>query len=260
MPRKSLVASVADDHAAPGGVAAVDRALSILSCFHPTQATLSLGQLADMTLLHKSTLLRLIASLMHAGFIQRGEDGRYSIGLSVAQLQSAHQASFSLQAIVMNSLRLLAAKTEESAAFHVRRGDARICLYRVDSSQAIRDHVRPGDVLPLERGSGGRVLLAYSQSTRRSAEFKAICAELQAHGVIGLREDRTKGVAGISAPVFDSSGSIAGALTVTMPDYRYKTKHLQVVKTAAIDLTHALGGQFTHDQLGPDNTTKRNSA
>lgn len=253
MPRKSLVASVADDHVAPGGVAAVDRALSILTCFHLTQATLSLGQLAESTRLHKSTLLRLIASLAHAGFIQRGEDGRYSIGPSVAQLQSAHHASFSLQAVVMPTLRLLAAKTEESAAFHVRRGDARICLYRVDSSQAIRDHVRPGDVLPLERGAGGRVLLAYSHHSRRSAEFKAMCAELQAHGVIGLREDRTPGVAGISAPVFDATGAIAGALTVTMPDYRYKTKHLPSVKAAAVDLTHALGGRFTPDQLGPVN-------
>ncbi|XVJ70533.1 MAG: helix-turn-helix domain-containing protein [Rhizobacter sp.] len=249
MPRKSIVASVADAHAAPGGVAAVDRALSILTCFHPSEATLSLGRLAEVTRLHKSTLLRLLASLLHAGFIHRGDDGRYSIGPVAAQLQGAHHASFSLQAVVMPVLRLLAIKTEESAAFHVRRGEVRICLYRVDSSQAIRDHVRPGDVLPLERGAGGRVLLAYTQHSRRSPEFKAMCGELQAHGVIGVREDRTQGVAGVSAPVFDATGSIAGALIVTMPNYRYKEKHLQTVRTAAIDLCHALGGEFTHEQL-----------
>lgn len=46
-------------------------------------------------------------------------------------------------------------------AFHVRQGDQRLVLFRVDSPQGLRDHVRAGDLLPLDRGAGGLVLMAY---------------------------------------------------------------------------------------------------
>lgn len=42
-----------------------------------------------------------------------------------------------------------------SASFHVRQGNQRLCLFRVDSPQPIRDHIRAGDLLPLDRGVGG---------------------------------------------------------------------------------------------------------
>jgi DNA-binding IclR family transcriptional regulator len=32
--------------------------------------------------------------------------------------------------------------TAESASFHVRQGDQRLCLYRVDSPQPVRDSTR----------------------------------------------------------------------------------------------------------------------
>jgi DNA-binding IclR family transcriptional regulator len=37
----------------------------------------------------------------------------------------------------------------------------RLCLYRVDSPHPVRDHIRAGDVLPADRGTGARVLIAF---------------------------------------------------------------------------------------------------
>jgi len=44
----------------------------------------------------------------------------------------------------------------ESVSFYVRRKSLRVYLHRVDSTQAIRDYVREGEVLPMDTGSGGR--------------------------------------------------------------------------------------------------------
>jgi hypothetical protein len=66
---KSLNESVADENAAPGGVAAVDRALSVLGAFQDGDAALSLAELAERTRLYKSTVLRLLASLEHGGWV-----------------------------------------------------------------------------------------------------------------------------------------------------------------------------------------------
>ena len=57
-PRKAVTESVADADAAAGGVAAVDRAMSLMAVFTPADRTLSLGELAERTRLYKSTVLR----------------------------------------------------------------------------------------------------------------------------------------------------------------------------------------------------------
>ena len=165
MPRKAQTPSLADANAATGGTAAVDRALSLLGAFRAGDAALSLAELAERTQLYKSTALRLLASLEHAHLLQRLDDGRYALGGEVARLHGIYAASFSLDRVVMPVLRQLVANTGESAAYHVRQGQApnqtRLCLYRVDSPHPVRDHIRAGDVLPLHQGTGGRVLSAF---------------------------------------------------------------------------------------------------
>lgn len=194
-------------------VAAVDRALAVLGAI----ADLGRPGLADIARhagLYKSTVLRLLDSLVGAGFVQRHDDGRYRLGPQIPRLAVAYEASFSLAEQVLPVLREVVAFTGESAAFHVRQGEARVCLYRVDSPQLLRDAVRQGDVLPLERGTGGRVLLAFTG--RRGAIYDAI----RRNWVVALSGDRAKDLAGISAPVFGRHDELLGALTLTAPASR----------------------------------------
>jgi DNA-binding IclR family transcriptional regulator len=222
--------------AARGGVAAVDRALALLLAFGDADRSLSLAELAERTGQYKSTVLRLLASLLHAGFMQRLDDGRYRLGPAIARLSKRYAGSFALEEVVVPVLRDLVARTNESAAFHVRQGRQRLCLYRVDSKQAIRDTTRVGDLLPLDRGAGGRVLTAFSGARGEIAE------RVRRERVIGLKGDRAAELAGVSAPVFDADGQLVGALTLTMPVQRYSERHLKPVRDAAIALTTALGG------------------
>ncbi|MBV8626007.1 MAG: IclR family transcriptional regulator [Herbaspirillum sp.] len=236
MPRKPAKQSVADTDAAPGGTAAVDRALSILSVFGVGMETLTLGQIAEATGLYKSTVLRLIASLEHGRLIQRLDDGRYSLGVEVARLYSAYSHSFALSEVVMPAMTRLVEVTRESASFHVRQGDQRLCLYRVDSPQPIRDHIRAGTLLPLNRGSGGRVLLAFEGEQGELYDQIRKAKQMSSNG------DRQEGVSGISSPVFDATGKLVGAITLTMPSTRFKDSHRQAVLAAAIEMTQGLGG------------------
>lgn len=239
MPRKAQTESVADASAAPGGAAAVDRALSLLAAFRAGDQALSLAELAQRTRLYKSTALRLLASLEHAGLLQRLQDGHYVLGTEVARLHSIYAASFSLDRVVLPVLRALVQATGESAAYHVRQGhgaDAtRLCLYRVDSPHPIRDHIRAGDRLPLFRGTGGRVLTAFDPQLAQAApaEDRQLLAQVRAQGFCCAAGDRLAEVAGISAPVFHGDGRIAAAVTLTMPTHRYQERYAQAVLEAA---------------------------
>ncbi len=241
MPRKAQNPSLADQDAAPGGAAAVDRALSLLRAFQPGDRALGLAQLAERTQLYKSTVLRLAASLEHGELLQKTDDGRYALGPEIARLHGLYAASFSLEQIVLPVLRALVAATGESAAYHVPQGDSRLCLYRVDSPQPIRDHIRVGDLLPAGRGSGGRVLAAFSEQPPDSEETRILYERIRAQGYYAASGDRLPGVAGISAPIFRASGALAGAVTLTMPANRYTDAHIPAVLQAARQLSGHVG-------------------
>jgi DNA-binding IclR family transcriptional regulator len=243
MPRKALTESIADLDAAPGGAAAVDRALSLLACFQPGDEALSLAQFAERTQLYKSTVLRLLASLEHARLIRRLEDGRYALGTEIARLHGLYASAFSLDRIVPPVLRDLVAATGESAAYHVRQEQgehwARLCLYRVDSPHVVRDHVRPGDLLPADRGVGARVLIAFGPEAERPKGGKArkLYDQIREQGYCALVGDRSAELAGISAPVFHTDGRLAAALTLTMPAHRYDERHIEPVRATAARLS-----------------------
>lgn len=245
MPRKAQTTSVPDSHPAPGGAAAVDRALGLLAAFRAGDVSLSLAELATRTGLYKSTALRLIASLEHARLLQRLENGTYALGSEVARLSTLYAAAFSLDRVVLPVLRDLVARTGESAAYHVLRGEGadavRLCLYRVDSPHPVRDHIRAGDVLPADRGTGGRVLMAFDPARQAGAtpRDRKLYAQIRERGYHAAVGDRLAEVAGISAPVFHADGKVAAALTLTMPAHRYHERLVQPVVEAA----RSLGGK-----------------
>jgi DNA-binding IclR family transcriptional regulator len=221
--------------AGSGGVAAVDRALMLLAAFREGDLSLSLAELAERTQLVKSTALRLLASLIHFGLVQRLDDGRYALGPEIARLQSVYTASFSLEKLVMPTLRELVHRTRESAVYHVRQGDMRLCLYRVDSPQPIRDHVQVGELVPLNRGTGGRVILAFSGAKG------AVYERIRKDGYGALVGDRSPELAGISAPVFKAQGELVAAVTLTMPANRFREEHIAPTRAAARAISQKLG-------------------
>ncbi len=232
----------------------MDRALGVMSAFQSGDKSLSLAQLAERTGLYKSTLLRLLASLGHAAWVHRLDDGRYALGPEIARLHGIYATSFSLDHVVMPVLRDLVAQTGESAAYHVRQnvrlnGNTawqRLCLYRVDSPNLLRDHVKAGDILPADRGAGARILIAFGETSAATSasvppKDRKLMATIRAQGYCALVGDRTAELAGISAPVFQADGTLAAALTLTMPAHRYREAHVKPVLEAARLLGQRVG-------------------
>jgi DNA-binding IclR family transcriptional regulator len=226
-----------------GGVAAVDRALTILLGFRTGDVSLTLAELAKRTSFHKSTILRLACSLERFGFLTRHFDGSWRLGGALTQLGALHVASHGLGDVVPPLLRQLVDVTGESASFHVRQDEHRICLYRVDSPHRIREHAHQGELLPLEVGAGGKVLMAFDGA--KGDLYDRVRRDF----VLALIGDRVPEVAGVSAPVFGSGQLLSGAITVSGPSTRFGKKELRrienAVVNAAANLTRLIGGDAT---------------
>jgi DNA-binding IclR family transcriptional regulator len=228
-----------DDQTAATGVAALDRAIAILKAFTAADRSLSLAEISARTGLYKSTILRLAASLIRAQMLERLEDGRYRIGAALFALGSIYQRSLVPADILLPIMRELSDLSSESVAFYVRSGDVRTCLYRIESLHAVRYMVREGDVLPLEAGSGGRVLAAFSGT--EGAPYDAIRRDFF-YISTGERDAETSG---ISAPVFGPGRILVGALTLAGPRSRVNASFLHRMKRpvleAAARATRAFG-------------------
>jgi len=239
---------------AHAGVAAIDRACAILFAFRPDDGPLTLAALAARTGLYKSTLLRLAGSLIQHRLLHRLEDGRYQIGPASFMLGALYQRSLNLGELVLPIMRELAELSGESVSFYVRERDQRVCLHRVDSRHAVRFHVREGDVLPLDSGSGGRTLLAFGGAAGAPYE------QIRSDGYYVSIGERERDTAGLSAPVFGVQQTLRGAITLAGPtsriDAAFVARTLAPLLDSAARATEALGGDASrlrqaHGRVSP---------
>lgn len=209
------------DPAAPqpdgSGVAAVNRALSLICCFGNDDKSLTLAELARRTGLYKSTILRLAESLEQFGVLVRDTDGGFRLGPELVRLGSlAHRVSGDKMDIEAVLTQLVEA-TGESATYYIRRNDLRLALFRVDSRKSLRDHIRPGDLLTLQHGAAGRVLSdTRPYAERRDDPFQTIVS-------LGERDPE---IAAIAGPVFQD-GAIVGSLSISGAKTRFSDKVVQ---------------------------------
>lgn len=213
----------------------VERAMSILSAFSTQKPIMSLAEIAEETGLHKSTILRLTNSMGIYGFIQRDDDGRFSVGPSVWRLGLIFRRDFTKREHVAPSLKILAEATGETASFYVRAGSERVCLYRENSPNLLRFHVEEGMRLRLSTGASGLVLRHFS------GEDVGDLGQFNKNGTATSVGQTNPNISSISTPVFNSSGELMGALTVS----GLATRFDEEARENAIPLLESLARSLT---------------
>jgi DNA-binding IclR family transcriptional regulator len=219
-----------------GGVAAVDRALSILHAFRDGDHALALVELSRRTGLYKSTLLRLALSLERQRFLVRQEDGRFRLGSALLLLGGVYERAMDLRDLAEPVLRALADASGESATLEIREGDYRVVAMRIEGRQTVREQITPGKMMPLDRGAPGHIL------TRYTAPNPPAVPEI----VVSLGE-RNPEIAGVAVPVFGVRQAFIGALVGSGTVARFSAPgRLEAMKQAvyahARQLTETLGG------------------
>jgi DNA-binding IclR family transcriptional regulator len=196
------------------GVQVLDRAVAVLDAVANSGAS-SLADLVEDTTLARPTAYRLAVALEQHGLLARDEDGRFVLGGRLRSWGSL--AARGLPVAAQPVLAELAATTGESAQLYVRQGDRRVCVAVHERATGLRDTVPLGAVMPLSRGSGGKVLLAWSDDATGHGIPAAELAAIRRRGWADSVGEREPGVASVSAPVRDSDGRVVAAISVSGP-------------------------------------------
>lgn len=237
---------------------------AILDAFSLAKPVLTLGDIREATGMPTSTVQRLVTNLTSQGFLDREEDA-YRIGLRMAYWAAPATRGKEVLDVISPLLKELRDSTGETACFFKAEQHYRVCVAMAETRHALRREMHVGKVLPLHAGSAGRVLLAWDQelldavlrdplesitesTITSSQDLAGVVKQTRAEGfavTVGERED---GASGLSAPVFDSSAGILGAVTISGPTLRMPLeqceKWVETLLETAEHMTRLVGGRF----------------
>jgi DNA-binding IclR family transcriptional regulator len=195
-------------------VQVLDRAVLVVDTIART-GPLSLAELVRETALARPTAYRLAVALEAHALLARDAEGRFALGGKLTGWAAA--AEQGLIARAQPILATLVEQTGESAQLYVREGGRRVCVATHERPSGLRDTVPLGAVMPLTRGSGGKVLLAWAGD---AADFdvdpKTLASVRRRRWAESIGE-RESGVASVSAPVHDAGGAVVAAISVSGP-------------------------------------------
>jgi DNA-binding IclR family transcriptional regulator len=224
------------------GIQVLDRAIALVDTVAQSGPS-SLADLQEATGLPRPTAYRIAIALEHHGVLARDDGGRFVLGHRLAAWGAV--AGRGLPDTARPVLARLAGVTGESAQLYVRDGDQRVCIAVHERPSGLRDTVPLGAVLPLVRGSGGKVLLAWAADGARFDLTERELATVRRRGFAASVGEREAGVASVSAPVFGEPGSVVAAISVSGPIDRLGSNPGRrlgpAVVAAARELTAALG-------------------
>src|SRR5215469_14164795 len=144
------------------GVGVLDRCVALLDLLADGPRTLR--SLSAASRLPRPTAHRLLVALEAHRLVVRDASGAFRLGPRLTELAAVAGPELDLASLAGPVLDELHRITRESVQLYVRSGDHRLCIAARDSGTGLRDSVPVGALLPLAAGSGGKVLLAWSDA------------------------------------------------------------------------------------------------
>ena len=225
------------------GVAAVERALALLDCFRPGEERLALAGFAARVPLHKTTIYRLLNSLVRAGYVLRQADGSYSLGPRLLYLGRVYERGFQMSDWVMPRLQALSQQTGETASYYVESQGQRLCLFRVQPREGLHQHVLAGSLMPFDDSSTGQVFSHWGSAGTHGLGQKAPRLPTFSSGV------RDSWTSSLSVPVFGQDDAFVGAMTLSGLSERLvaaRRRFAPLLSAQAESLGAALGASAAH--------------
>ncbi|MCA0327599.1 MAG: helix-turn-helix domain-containing protein [Proteobacteria bacterium] len=246
------------------GTGALDKALDVLEAIGAAPQGLSQNELADRLSLPRTTVYRLLATLVGRGLVRRDPLRKvYCLGFRCFEMARQAYAMPDLVAAATLELRALRDLTGETTYLATLDGREVISLERCDGAHSQRSAAALGERKPLHCTSQGKAILSALRADERDAVIRDITlkaltphsltdrrrlqAELritQARGYAIDDEEIVLGVRCVGAPVIDDAGEVRGAISVAGPAWRLTRERLELLGPEVAEAARRVGAQL----------------
>jgi DNA-binding IclR family transcriptional regulator len=217
-----------------------DEILEIISM----QRNMALRDIAECIDIKKTTLSNILRSLVDLGFLNKDDNGKYSLGDRVFNLAMPAIRKITVLPIANEQVRVLAEKTKEAVVLSILEYNGIMVVAKAGSQQSVAVNTEVFGNLNPHRSVSGKILIAYLSDKERKRFLKEhlylwpedITEEEIEAEFIRIREEHfvrkisSDGqVAALAVPVFGPDGQVWAALALNLPKARFRNKHREMV-------------------------------
>ncbi|MCL6611508.1 MAG: IclR family transcriptional regulator [Peptococcaceae bacterium] len=258
-------------HFPENSVHSVERALAILEALGQKTQGFGCTELGQLLGLHKSTVHRLISTLQAFGFVEKDpRTERYKLGTKLIYLGLEALNGLDFRKIAIPYMQELMEISRETVQLAVLDGGEVLFLERDQSPEAIT--VNLGLRGPVYCTSEGKVLLAYLKEENVSEilgkqemrqftintitevnQFISHLEKVRSQGFAINAEEMVEGVRSIAAPVYNHTGKVIAALSITGPSTRLSLERIYRLVTVLKETCTSISMQMGYRGEPPGN-------
>lgn len=248
-------------------IAVVLRTLDLLEAIGKADAPVSLTDLARQVGATKSAAYRILANLETRGYVVKdAATARYQLGLRLAHLGQRSLGMFDLRRAARATLEQLHQQFHETVNLGVLEQGEVVYIDMIESDQGLRMAASVGAKDHAHTTALGKAILAFlpqeslatllgqplaAQTARSLTEPVQLREALQAIKRSGVSEDQGENEPGarcFGAPVFDHTGKVIAAISVSGPESRIDDDRAimiqRAVRDAGLEITRRNGGRL----------------
>jgi DNA-binding IclR family transcriptional regulator len=231
-----------------GSLRSVERAISVLEVL-AARGEAGVTEVAVEIAVHKSTAFRLLGALEGGGLVeQTGHRGKYRLGFGLIPLAGAVSDRLDVVQQGRAVCARLATEVGETVNVAVLRDHFTVNVDQARGPSTVASHNWIGQLTPLHCTSSGKVLLAHQDPATRAellaragtppltprtvsatGRLEEQLVRVREAGYATAIEEYELGLNAVAAPVFDRSGQVIAAVSVSGPSYRFDEQRIRHV-------------------------------
>lgn len=245
------------------GVQSIERAIAILKAFSLENEELGVTELSRQLELHKSTVSRLLTSLLRAGLVEENPVTRkYKLGMALVTLGGLVLHRLDVPQAARPLMQALAEATQETVILGIKDRDQTVNVAQIPSPQTVKHIKWIGRRDPLHCTAMGKVLLAYSPAAEQDGIIscglprytpntitdpdllRQELAQVREQGYAIGEEEFEVGLNEVAAPVHDHTQEVVAAISVSGPAFRLSPKRFLSLAGHVRQTARTLSGQL----------------
>ncbi|MFD0717015.1 IclR family transcriptional regulator [Paenibacillus sp. GCM10027626] len=221
-------------------VKSADRVMDILELFSPTDEKYNLTEIAKLLDMPPSSTHLLLQNMLARGYLETDESGKYfRLGYKIFEISNMFTKSTTLLSEFERVGSHAAAEMNESVMLGIRTGDQLLYIAQKNPPDPRRFSIQFTQSLPLYASASGKIILSglsdsairklyphdnlQALTNRTITTVSSLLDELRtirSEAISFNFGESIEGISCISAPVYNISGVIIAAISVSIPDFR----------------------------------------
>ncbi|MGG4498041.1 IclR family transcriptional regulator [Brevibacillus reuszeri] len=245
-------------------VKSLDRALQIFEVLGSRRGGYGVTEISKEIGLNKTSVYRMLSTFVRHGYVEQdAETEKYKLGYKVLELSSALLESIDLRTEAKPFLKELGNVTNEVIHLVVYDRGEVVYIEKLEGNETLRMHSKVGTRAPMHCTGVGKVIMAYLPSAevakiidRQPMEAYTVhtivdknellenLQEIKRKGFAYDLEENELGISCIAAPIFEHTGKVVAAVSISGPTMRMTTERLAELQEHIMDIANKISGRL----------------